>query len=256
MEKRKSRRMVDLKRSKFQGVLNIVLFNWHFYLLASFLICVAIVLSYILPLYAWVFQSIAILVFLPSAVSLIVSYYVYDFSGFYSLNWIDDLKLKSGVVIANINAGFDETSALIVNKLKPESFYALDFYDPLIHTEVSIKRARKAGLVHPDTLSFTTDKIPLGLNSVDYIFLVFSLHEIRNEQERLIFMKSLKACLRVNGKIIIVEHLRDTPNFMAYTIGFFHFYSKKTWNRIFAKANIHVAHNDKINPFVHIFVLE
>ncbi len=59
-----------------------------------------------------------------------------------------------------------------------------DFYDPHLHTEISIKRARKAYPAHPNTQSIQTSSIPLPNEVADSIFLVLAAHEIRNHAER------------------------------------------------------------------------
>jgi ubiquinone/menaquinone biosynthesis C-methylase UbiE len=84
----------------------------------------------------------------------------------------------------------------------------------------------------------------LQANSVDYIFLIFAAHEIRNEAERTSFFKQLKNVLKDDGKIIVTEHQRDLPNFIAYTIGFFHFYTNKTWKKIFTQSAL--SHSKRI----------
>ena len=83
-----------------------------------------------------------------------------------------------------------------------------------------------------------------------------SAHEIRDENERVVFFEELKRSLKVNGKIVVTEHLRDVPNFLAYTIGFFHFHSKSSWMRTFRRANLKVLQEAKITPFLTTFVLQ
>jgi ubiquinone/menaquinone biosynthesis C-methylase UbiE len=193
------------------------------------------------------------LIFLPIFVSLFVSYYVYDVSKLYSLDWIDDDNEK--INIANINAGFDETSILLKEKYSFAELAVLDFYDPKKHTEISIKRARKAYPPYPNTIPVTTSQLPFEDNSTDKIFVIFSAHEIRHKEERIVFFKELKRILKPKGEIIITEHLRDIPNFLAYNIGFLHFHSKQTWLNTFLSANLHVEKEQKTTSFISTFTL-
>jgi hypothetical protein len=50
-----------------------------------------------------------------------------------------------------------------------------------------------------------------------------------------------------------VEHLRDFPNFVAFTIGFTHFFSKATWKKAFEEAGFTSFNETKFTPFMSIF---
>lgn len=182
-----------------------------------------------------------------------MSFYVYDLSGLYKLTWLPNSNDVLNIV--NIHAGFDETSEIVKYKYSNCKLTVLDFYDPQKHTEVSIKRARKVYPSFPDTITTTTDSLPLSSNSIDFIFVIFSAHEIRDENERVIFFKELNRILKPKGLIYITEHLRDLPNFLAYNIGFLHFLSKKKWYHAFSNANLFLMQDYKINPFVTNFTL-
>lgn len=242
-------------RKPFQGILNIIRFNWHFFVIAIVLVMLAILLSnYTNSTLKLILQIISFLMLIPIIVSLLVSYYVYDLSGFYKFKWITNTD--ENISILNINAGFDETSALLKNKFINSNLIALDFYDPNKHTEVSIKRARKQYPPYPNTQEIETSKIDLKSNSIDKIFLILSAHEIRNQAERIAFFTELNRILKPNGQIIVIEHLRDISNFIAYNIGSFHFHSKSTWLNTFNKSKLTVVSELKNTPFISTFTLE
>jgi hypothetical protein len=238
MEERKNRKM---GRGAFQGVLNILRFNWHFYVLSLVVMLALIKFSVVLSL----------LMLLVLVITLAVSYYIYDKSDLYTLKW---LRLSPESMI-NIHAGFDETSALLREKYPDASLAVYDFYDPKLHTEVSIKRARKAYPPYPDTLPISTKALQLGEESIDAIFLIFAAHEIRNDEERVIFFKQLAKALTSQGSIVVTEHLRDLPNLLAYNIGAFHFLSPSTWEHTFKQAGLQVQERFHITPFVTTFIL-
>lgn len=187
-------------------------------------------------------------------ISLSVSFYVYDLSTLYDFNWLD--AQKAGDRIINISAGFDETSVILRKKFLAVEIIVLDFYDPLTHTEVSIKRARKAYPAFPGTQSVESINLQMKENFADKIFVILSAHEIRNKDERIKFFKELKRLIKPTGQIFIVEHLRDTANFLAYNIGFFHFYSKSNWCEVFQTAELKIQKEIKITPFISTFILE
>lgn len=242
-------------RKPFQGILNIIRFNWHFYVIAIVLVLLTILLSnYANPTIKIILQIISLFILITIFVSLSVSYYVYDLSGFYKLKWINNND--DNISIININAGFDETSALLKKKFINSNLIALDFYNPYKHREVSIKRARKQYPPYPNTQEIETSKIDLESNSIDKIFVILSAHEIRNKTERIVFFSELKRILKPKGQIIVIEHLRDLSNFIAYNIGSFHFHSKSTWLNTFNKSKLSVVSEIKNTPFISTFILE
>ena len=248
--------MEKLKRRAFQGVGNIIRFNWHFYAVAFFIVLVLSFTKKYLPFYmSFIANTAIVFTIITTFISLSVSYYIYDYSDLYTLKWLDFLNIKDNATLVNINAGFDETSSILQDKFPDKNLIVLDFYDASKHTEISIERARKAYPVFPNTINIRTDSISLQANSVDYIFLIFAAHEIRNEAERTSFFKQLKNVLKDNGKIIVTEHQRDLPNFIAYTIGFFHFFANKTWKKIYTQSALSIQKEFKLNPFITTFIL-
>lgn len=243
-------------RKPFQGILNIIRFNRHFYLFAFALVAgIFIISNFLYHPYQKAGNIIAGVIAAILFISVLVSFYVYDFSALYKLSWIDDLPIDHINNIINIHAGFDETSLLLKDKFPNSALIVFDFYNPLKHTEVSIKRARKYGLRYANTQQVETAALPLQENYADIIFVILSAHEIRDEQERNVFFTELKRILKPTGKIIITEHLRDLPNFLAYNIGFFHFISKNAWYRAFKNAGLIIYKESNITPFIKNFIL-
>ena len=244
-------------RKPFQGVWNIVRFNWQFYVLAIVSTIVLLLLrnNFNAALRA-ASDILMVLIIGSTLISLVVSCYIYDFSSLYNLSWLNNLPIKNNGKIVNINAGFDETSNLLKSKFANLELIVLDFYDPTKHTEVSIKRARKAYPPFPNTQQVKPTDLPLQDNSADKIFAILSAHEIRNEEERKSFFQELRRVLSPTGQIIVTEHLRDTANFLAYNIGAFHFHSKASWLNAFESSGLRVVEEIKITPFITTFILD
>lgn len=245
---------MDPVRKPFQGVWNIIRFNWHFYVLAGALVLLLCLTAIASTLSLQPFLYIAcFLIVLSTTLSLLASLYVYDLSGLYRLDWIQPQGTER--LIVNINAGFDETSHLLQAKFSGAELMALDFYDPEKHTEVSIQRARKAYPPFPGTIPITTTGLPLADHSADIIFVILSAHEIRNPIERGRFFKALARAIKPTGQIYVTEHLRDFPNFLVYNIGCFHFYSKRSWLNTFNDAGLSLQQEIKLTPFISTFIL-
>jgi hypothetical protein len=61
--------------------------------------------------------------------------------------------------------------------------------------------------------------------------------------------------LRQEGCVVLVEHLRDWKNFLAFGPGFLHFHSRQDWLRTIRDAGLVVEQESPLTPFVECFVL-
>jgi hypothetical protein len=248
--------MEAITRKPFQGVRNIVRFNWHLYVASAVSVTVMLVLGKLLVVpFLWMYILFAICVIVSTLISLVVSYYIYDYSSLYAFRWLQPVEDSKGMRVVNVHAGFDETSGILQGKFPMATLHVFDFYDPQKHTEVSIERARKAYPAFPGTLKIQTSHFPTQANASDFIFNIFALHEVRNRDERIQFLKLQAKALKDTGSIVLVEHLRNLPNFLAYNIGFFHFLPGGEWRNNFQQAGLYVDHTFTITPFITVFVL-
>jgi SAM-dependent methyltransferase len=246
---------MEQKRRPFQGVLNILSFNRHFYVFGLGFLLILFMSHYWInwpePLF-W----IVVAAFLYGLIApLLISAYVYDFSGYYSLDWMtalihDPQKVRT---VVNINAGFDETSFIIKSKLPQSDLRAFDFYNAKQHTEAAIKRARKVSLVYPNTQQVASGSLPMADRTVDLVCLLSAAHEIRSHEEKVLFLKECHRICTPGGKVIMVEHLRDFSNFLAFSVGFTHFFSRSVWKDAFHRAGFSTFRETKFTPFMSIF---
>jgi len=246
---------MEVMRRKFQGVLNILSFNRHFYVAGLAVLAALIALHLFMDWPAFFLWLIVVLFLYGLMIPLVVSAYVYDFSGFYDFHWLDPYIRDSEKVkqIVNINAGFDETSFILHHKLPQADLKVFDFYNAQRHTEPAIKRARKVTMFYPDTRQIESNGIPMDSSSVDILFLLSAVHEIRSHNEKVLFLKECQRVCKADGKVIMVEHLRDFPNFVAFTIGFTHFFSRTAWKKAFTQAGFSTFEETKFTPFMSIF---
>lgn len=246
---------MEIKRRKFQGVLNILSFNRHFYVFGLAALAL-IITSHVVFTWSDLLYWIIVSAFLYGLIMpLLVSAYVYDFSGFYNFHWLKKYNIidSNTKKFLNINAGFDETSFIIKDMFPRSDLKVFDFYNPEQHTEAAIIRARKVSLHYPGTQQIISNSIPLTDNSVDVIFLLSAVHEIRSQQEKVQFLIECHRLCKSTGRVIMVEHLRDLPNFLAFSVGFTHFFSKKTWKKAFQKAGFTSISETKFTPFMSVF---
>ncbi len=60
----------------------------------------------------------------------------------------------------------------------------------------------------------------------------------------------------VRRKIILVEHVRDLANFVAFGPGFLHFLSVASWRKSWEAGGFNLDASFRITPFVRVFVLK
>lgn len=242
-------------RRPFQGVLNILSFNRHFYYFGLIVLAALIASQLFIEWPTILFWIIIISFIYGLLMPLLVSAYVYDFSGYYYFQWLSGLPYKQPdpKEIVNINAGFDETSFILKEKFPGAELKVFDFYNAERHTELAIIRARKVSLTYPNTQQIASDAIPVKEGTVDMVFLLSAAHEIRSHKEKVAFLKECNRICKSDGKVIMVEHLRDFPNFIAFTVGFTHFFSRSTWKKAFLSAGFSKCEETKFTPFMSIF---
>lgn len=242
---------MEVKRRKFQGVLNILSFNRHFYSIGLGVLGALLLVHALAEGPAFIFWLILAAFMYGLFMPLLVSAYVYDFSGYYHLHWLKELVREPGDI--KYIAGFDETSFLIKNKFPTSEIRVFDFYNAKQHTEPAIVRARRVSLVYPNTQSIPSHSIPLTDHTVDIVFLLSAAHEIRSHEEKIQFLSECHRICKPGGQVIMVEHLRDFPNFLAFSVGFTHFFSRSVWRNAFGRAGFTSFQETKFTPFMSIF---
>lgn len=244
-----------MKRGPFQGVWTVMRFNWHLYAVGLGAVLACLGCSAMAP---GVWGTVFLIASVGSAAGLIVpivaTWYAYDATGLYDLSWMSQWLGAEGEG-ANIHAGFDETTALLEARYPGVRWRVFDFYDASKHTEISIRRARNAQAPHPKTMSIRSTMVPLGDESLDVVVLMLSAHEVRDEEERVAFFRELARVLKPGGTVLVIEHLRDWANIAAYSIGAWHFHSRREWLATFEPAGFVVAEEIRLNWLITSFVL-
>ncbi len=245
------------ERGKWDGMLAIARFNWPFYAAAAGFM----VLGWIgVAAGGWLAVAGASVVmgccyFLIG--SLGVSHWVYDLSDLYQWAWLDRALGNSRVEkLALCHSGFDEASVMLKRKFPQAAWQVLDHYDPATMTEASIRRARK---LYPPTAGTVASRFyqwPVEDAKLDVVFGLLAIHELRSDAERTAWFSEARRCLTDDGRVVLVEHVRDLANFVAFGPGFLHFHSVAAWRRSWESGGLIENDSFRVTPFVRVFVLK
>lgn len=243
-------------RGSLQGVGQIIRFNWHYYAAALAALAsgfgAALVVSG--PARYAILLGLGLAGFWTLS-SVIVSYYVYDLSPLCRWRWLSDLLTPPPRAWLHIHAGHDESSAELRLLFPASEGTVLDIYDPTEMSEPSITRARSRAGPSPGTERASYAALPVMDSACDAAFLIFSAHEIRDPSGRASLFRELRRILRPEGRLVLVEHLRDGWNLLAFGPGFTHFYPRTEWMRLAGEAGFSPSAEHSITPFVHCFIL-
>lgn len=245
-------------RGRFAGVIKIVRFNLRFYVLSAAALAGAGLLIASKKLPFWLELAVlcgAVVVAFWTFSSLLVSWYVYDRAGVTRWQWLPGRIAVSPHHWANIHAGLDESTSALRQLFPGTEGSAVDIYDAGEMTEPSIARARR---MHPSPEPFRRgkyDELPLPEKGCDAVFLLLAAHELRSAEHRMRLFRETARVLREEGCVVLVEHLRDWKNFIAFGPGFLHFHSRRNWLRTIRDAGFVVKQESHVTPFIDCFVL-
>lgn len=246
------------RRGNWQGMLTIVRFNLPFYLAAAVIAVVSVGGLWIAdPLWLkWLCLAALAGTAWFLIGSLGVSHRVYDRSDLYRWRWLDRaLHGSAKESFALCHSGFDEVSEPLQERFPGSRWSVLDHYDPERMTEPSIRRARRLHPPREGTLATPFDRWPVPGSSVDAVFGLLAIHELRGDAERSAWFREARRCLKPRGRIILAEHVRDAANFLAFGPGFLHFHSCRSWRRSWKTAGLRATDAFRITPWVRVFVL-
>lgn len=245
--------------SRYGGVWQIVRFNWPWYAAATAATAVAAALLVLWdlptpwPQLAFAFLLLADLWLL---LSLAVSHWIYDRSAIARGEWLRGITAQRVVVC---HFGQDEATRHVARWLPAAAVQVFDLFDGTLGTP-SLRRARALAVLAPGPIAAPSaaaplDALPLGGASQDLAVLAFAAHEVRDHATRVRLCAELARCLAPDGTLLVVEHLRDPWNLLAYGPGGFHFLSRRTWLRTFAAAGLAVVGETSLTPWVRRFEL-
>lgn len=244
-------------RGRWQGMEQILRYNLPMYAWALGAAVFAAAGARTLPLAAPLSSALlafAALVVLSSAASLLVSHYVYDRSELFRWDWLA-ARVAPPARWTVIHAGLDEVSPALRARYPDAEGEVLDIYDPREMTEPAILRARRSTPPPEPARPSSPDRLPVADAASDLVMLFFAAHELRQARARDDLFAEVRRVLRADGRVVVVEHLRDVPNALAFGPGVFHFLPRREWLRVARGSGLVVRDEARITPFVRAFFL-
>ncbi|MFE2146766.1 class I SAM-dependent methyltransferase [Streptomyces sp. NPDC059456] len=185
--------------------------------------------------------------------STAASWWVYDHSELYSLDWLTGLLPEGPGDHLVLSTGLDETSHPLALRYPGTRQTLVDLYDPALTTEGSIRRARRRVPPRSGTLAGAPSRIPVATASQDTAFAVFAAHELRLAPDREALFAEIARTLRPGGTLVLVEHLRDRANTAVFGPGAWHFMPRREWLRLARGAGLHSVCETRIANLVTAF---
>ena len=240
----------------FTRALRIAGYNWPLYAAAGLAIVAGVAIASVsavpVPL-RWLGACGAALAGWYACASFLAFHWMFDRSELTRGEWLArELDPAPGRWV-RINAGLEETSAPLHEVFPEAEGKVLDIYDPASMTEPAITRARQqqGGMA---AIRAQSDALPVEDAWGDLVFVMLAAHEIRNRSARERFFRELARIVSPQGKVVVVEHLRDLAAVLAFGPGVFHFFPRTEWLRLGSLAGLEVERELRITPFVRVFV--
>ncbi len=239
----------------FERARRIAGYSWPLYVFAAAGILIGFTLVVLPGIPVWLkfiaaSGSVAAIWF--SVASFLAFHWMFDRSNLLSGQWLQGNGFNQPQRLVQINAGLEETTIAVEKAFPQATVKVFDIFDAQSMTEPALTRARPQSSEH--RLSAKVNALPVEDQWSDLVLVVLAAHEIRNTSHREQFFRELKRIVSATGRVVVVEHLRDTWAALAFGPGLFHFFPHSEWIRLGAVAGLEVEREQSITPFVRVFV--
>jgi hypothetical protein len=194
--------------------------------------------------------AVAALVATTTAVMAIV--WVFGFGTARRWRWVANAAHRPRTWL-NLTTGFDDSTSTLRARLAGVTGLSVDIFDETAPLDPPQRRARGRFPPGDRTATVATLDGALGAALPQTAFLLMSAHEVPGA-DRVRLFTTIADRLLPGGRLIVVEHLRDLPNAIAFGLGARHFQSRATWLEAGRLAGLEPVEEHRLSPFVRGFV--
>jgi SAM-dependent methyltransferase len=236
----------------YGGLKEIVRYNRHQYLAAAAVFAASSAVAgskRVHPLLRMVAGLVAAGTATLSVGSLAATHWIYDRSKLRKWYWLDGLAGGRPDRWVSLHCGLDDSTIPLTERWGPPES-VLDIFDDKVMTEPSIRRAREISKPGVASVAANFRELPLQDESQDLVLAIFCLHEFRKRPDREAIFCEIGRCLRQNGRLVLVEHLRNEANFAAFGPGAMHFWPREEWLSLAEASGLFLVGETSVTPFV------
>lgn len=244
------------RRIRFTRARRIASYSWPLYAAAGVGIVGGLVLvglPDVPPLIRWLGGAAALVAGWFACASFWAFHSMFDRSELLGGQWLTKELPRLPQRWVQINVGLEETTLPMVDLFPGADGKMLDLYNPAVMTEPAVTRARQQR-ADAATIAVQPESLPVADGWADAIVVMLAAHEIRDRQKREQFFRELRRGVSPEGKVIVVEHLRDLAAALAFGPGIFHFFPRGEWLDLGKLVGLEVEREIRITPFVRVFV--
>jgi hypothetical protein len=188
-----------------------------------------------------------------SAASLVATWWAYDHSELYRWTWLERALPDPPRDWLVVHAGLDEASPALRERWPQARGATLDVHAGRLPMTASLARARRVTRAghRPDGAAEIGEA-----GQLDAVVAFLSAHELRRRADRDQLIRELTGPLRPGGRLVIVEHVRDVRNAIAYGPAVTHFLPSGEWRRAIRQGGLEIVHDERLTPFLLLLAAE
>jgi SAM-dependent methyltransferase len=229
-------------------------YNWPLYATAVLTIVAGIALSITQPALPIRLFGLfgAIVAGWFAAASLLAFHAMFDRSPLLSGRWLPELLSASPQRWIQISVCLEETT-LPMERLYPDAKGALlDLFAPGVMTEPAVRRARS--ISKKDAVAAAPAALDVADRWADATVSMLAAHEVRDRNLREALFRELARVTAMDGRVVVVEHLRNLAAFAAFGPAYVHFFPRREWLSLADQAGLELLTESSMTPFIHVFV--